>query len=74
MGSLVIGSFGILGQNRIKRLMAYSSINHVSFILLGMSCCNLVGLSTTIIYLLVYSLTSVCFFWFVIEFEMYNYW
>ena len=62
MGSLVIGSFGIIGQNRIKRLMAYSSINHVSFILLGMSCCNLVGLSTTIVYLLVYSLTSVCFF------------
>lgn len=62
MGSLVVGSFGIVGQNRIKRLMAYSSINHVSFILLGMSCCNLVGLSSTIIYLLVYSLTSVCFF------------
>jgi NADH:ubiquinone oxidoreductase subunit 2 (subunit N) len=38
LGSLLIGSFGIIGQNRIKRFMAYSSINHISFILLGLAC------------------------------------
>jgi NADH-quinone oxidoreductase subunit N len=66
-GSLVIGSFGIIGQNRIKRLMAYSSINHVSFLLLGMACGNLTGLCITILYLLVYSLTLLIFFGFVLN-------
>jgi NADH-quinone oxidoreductase subunit N len=61
-GSLLIGSFGIIGQNRIKRLMAFSSINHVSFLLLGIACGTLSGLVTTLLYLIVYSLTLFFFF------------
>lgn len=67
LGSLIVGSFGIIGQNRIKRLMAYSSINHVCFILLGMACGSLTGLTVTILYLLVYSLTSLIFFGFLLN-------
>lgn len=67
LGSLIVGSFGIIGQNRIKRLMAYSSINHVCFILLGMACGSLTGLSVAILYLLVYSLTSLIFFGFLLN-------
>jgi len=62
LGSLIVGSFGIIGQNRIKRFIAYSSINHVSFILLGMACGTLTGLTITIVYLVVYSLTLLLFF------------
>ena len=62
LGSLIIGSFGIIGQNRIKRFVAYSSINHVSFILLGMACGSLTSLSVTILYLVIYSLTLSYFF------------
>lgn len=67
IGSLLIGSFGIVGQNRIKRLMAYSSINHVSFILLGMACGSLSGLASTLLYLIVYSLTLLLFFGFILN-------
>lgn len=67
LGSLIIGSFGIVGQNRIKRFMAYSSINHVSFILLGMSCGSTTGLAVTILYLLVYSFTLLLFFSFALN-------
>jgi NADH-quinone oxidoreductase subunit N len=66
-GSLVVGSFGVIGQNRLKRLMAYSSINHVSFILLGMACGSLTGLTIALLYLLVYSLTSLVFFGFLLN-------
>jgi len=62
LGSLIVGSFGIIGQNRIKRFMAYSSINHISFILLGMSCASLSSLTVSILYLLVYSFTLLFFF------------
>ena len=47
--------------------MAYSSINHVSFILLGMACESLTGLTITIMYLLVYSLTLLIFFGFMLN-------
>jgi NADH-quinone oxidoreductase subunit N len=47
--------------------MAYSSITHVSFILLGMSCGTLSGLAATITYLLVYSLTLLAFFGFMLN-------
>ncbi len=66
-GSLIIGSFGIIGQNRIKRLMAYSSINHVSFLLLGIGCGSLTGLVSNLIYLAVYSLTLLLFFSFILN-------
>lgn len=62
IGSLIIGSFGIIGQNKIKRLMAYSSISHVSFLLLGVACGNLNSLSITILYLIIYSFTLLIFF------------
>jgi NADH-quinone oxidoreductase subunit N len=47
--------------------MAYSSINHVSFILLGMACGNLMGLTSTLLYLLVYSVTLLAFFGFILN-------
>ena len=36
VGSLVIGSVMGLTQNRIKRLLAYSTINQMGFILMGL--------------------------------------
>jgi len=68
-GSLIIGSFGIIGQDRVKRLMAYSSINHVSFILLGMACnsSNHQGLTSSLLYLIIYTLTLLVFFGFILN-------
>ena len=47
--------------------MAYSSINHVSFILLGMACGSFTGLASTLLYLLVYSLSLLLFFGFMLN-------
>ena len=47
--------------------MAYSSISHVSFILLGMACGSLSGLTVSIVYLLIYSLTLLLFFGFMLN-------
>jgi len=40
IGSIVVGSLGALKQIRIKRFLAYASINQVGFLFLGLSCCN----------------------------------
>ena len=35
--SMALGSFAAIGQNNIKRLMAYSSIGHIGFALVGLA-------------------------------------
>ncbi len=53
--SLIVGSFGALFQQNIKRLLAYSSIAHMGFILLGLTVANVpLFLSAVLKYLLIY--------------------
>ncbi|MFV9875961.1 MAG: NADH-quinone oxidoreductase subunit NuoN [Rickettsiales endosymbiont of Dermacentor nuttalli] len=52
--SMVIGALGAIYQNNIKRLLAYSSINHIGYILLGISLANINGIQSSLMYLLVY--------------------
>lgn len=37
LASIVVGALGAIGQSNIKRLMAYSSINNVGFMLVGLA-------------------------------------
>ncbi|WP_275428058.1 proton-conducting transporter transmembrane domain-containing protein, partial [Enterobacter hormaechei] len=37
IASMVLGSFAAIGQSNIKRLMAYSSIGHMGFALVGLA-------------------------------------
>ena len=37
IASMVLGAFAAIGQNNIKRLMAYSSIGHMGFALVGLA-------------------------------------
>ena len=62
IGSMFIGGLGAIKQVRIKRFIAYTSINQIGFIFLGISSCNLTGLTAAIIYLILYSVMSVSFF------------
>ncbi len=62
IGSMLIGSLGAIKQVRIKRFIAYTSINQVGFIFLGLASCNLTGLTASIIYLIIYSVMGVSFF------------
>lgn len=60
--SLLVGGFGALYQTKIKRLVAYSSISHMGFLLLGLSSMTLQGLQATSIYLFIYLLLTINFF------------
>nr|QWK44998.1 NADH dehydrogenase subunit 2 [Analipus japonicus] len=60
--SLFIGCFCGLGETKIKRLLAFSSVGHVGFLCLGLSCGNLEGVQGVLFYLLIYMLTS-SFLW-----------
>lgn len=57
--SLAVGSFGAIFQKNFKRLLAYSSIGHVGFILLGMAMLTKDGFSACILYMLIYAVISI---------------
>ncbi|HEX7460322.1 MAG TPA: NADH-quinone oxidoreductase subunit N [Acidimicrobiales bacterium] len=52
--SLVLGAVVALTQRDVKRMMAYSSINHVGFILLGVEACSARGVSASLYYVFTY--------------------
>jgi NADH-quinone oxidoreductase subunit N len=55
VASLVIGNFAAITQTNVKRLLAYSSISHAGYILLGLVAGNATGLKGIGIYLAVYA-------------------
>jgi NADH-ubiquinone oxidoreductase chain 2 len=56
--SLIIGSILGLAQSRIKRLYAYSTINHLGFILLALSINSLESIQAFMFYLIQYSMSN----------------
>jgi len=60
--SIFIGAIGGLNQTRFKRLIGYSAIGHMGFILLGLSMSSVKGLSASIIYITVYIIMSINIF------------
>lgn len=62
IGSILIGCFGALLQYRIKRFLAYTSINQVGFLLLGLSTSTINGLTTSFLFLFVYLIMNIIFF------------
>ena len=57
--SLVLGAFVALRQRDVKRMLAYSSINHAGFILLGVSAGTARGASASLYYLFVYMFMTI---------------
>jgi hypothetical protein len=66
--SLIIGAIGGLFQLNIKRLLAFSAISHVGFLLLALAINNKVSLESFIFYLGQYSLTNLNIFLILITF------
>jgi NADH-quinone oxidoreductase subunit N len=58
LASIVLGALGAIGQGNIKRLMAYSSINNVGFMLVGLAAATPGGASAVLVYLAIYVVTS----------------
>tara|TARA_B100000686_G_scaffold340281_1_gene415730 strand:- start:798 stop:1865 length:1068 start_codon:yes stop_codon:yes gene_type:complete len=52
--SLILGSIAAVNQNNIKRLLAYSSISHMGFILIGILTANDLGVKSAQLYISIY--------------------
>jgi NADH-quinone oxidoreductase subunit N len=59
VASMILGSVAAIGQNNIKRLMAYSSIGHVGFALVGLSAGTFEGIRGLLIYLTIYVVMNI---------------
>jgi NADH-quinone oxidoreductase subunit N len=51
---MVLGSFAAIGQKNIKRLMAYSSIGHMGFALIGLAAGTVEGAQGVLVYISIY--------------------
>src|SRR5690242_2781485 len=54
IASMVLGSFAAIGQKNIKRLMAYSSIGHMGFALVGLASGTVEGAQGVLLYVAIY--------------------
>ncbi len=54
IASMVLGGFVAINQTNIKRMMAYSSIGHVGYALIGLAVGNEVGVRGILIYMAIY--------------------
>jgi NADH-quinone oxidoreductase subunit N len=54
LASMVLGSFAAIGQTNIKRLMAYSSIGHMGFALVGLAAGTQEGAQGVLVYIAIY--------------------
>ncbi len=60
--TMVVGAVLAVTQTDVKRMLAYSSVAHTGFILVGVIALNRQGLSGTLFYLLTYGLTTLASF------------
>ncbi len=54
IASMALGSFAAIGQRNIKRLMAYSSIGHMGFALVGLAAGTEQGVQGVVVYAIIY--------------------
>ena len=54
IASMLLGSFAAIGQKNIKRLMAYSSIGHMGYALVGLAAGNQTGVTGVMLYMAIY--------------------
>jgi len=67
--SMFLGSIAGIGQRDIKRLMAYSSIAHVGFALIGLAAGTVYGVQAMLIYMAIYVVMNVGTFAFILSME-----
>ena len=59
IASMLLGSFAAIGQTSIKRLMAYSSIGHMGYALIGIAAGTQAGIRGVLVYLVTYVFMNV---------------
>ncbi|AWC23452.1 NADH-quinone oxidoreductase subunit N [Aminobacter sp. MSH1] len=66
IASMVLGAFAAIGQKNIKRLMAYSSIGHMGYALVGLAANSEAGVRGVVIYMLIYLVMTLGTFAFIL--------
>lgn len=56
--SMVIGALAAIGQENIKRLLAYSSVSHMGFALMGLATGTVNGIQASLVYIAIYVVMS----------------
>jgi NADH-ubiquinone oxidoreductase chain 2 len=59
---MILGAFAALSQNKIKRLLAFSSIGHIGYLLIGFSCGTIEGIQSLLIGLFIYVVMTINIF------------
>ncbi len=59
IASMLLGAFAAIGQTNIKRLMAYSSIGHIGYALIGLAADSEAGTQSVLVYLAIYLFMTV---------------
>ncbi len=67
--SMFLGAFAAIGQTNIKRLMAYSSIGHMGYALMGLAAGTVAGVQSLLIYMAIYVTMNVGVFAFILNME-----
>lgn len=67
--SMFLGAVAAIGQRDIKRLMAYSSIGHIGYALMGLAAGTVLGVQGLLIYLAIYVVMNVGTFAFILSME-----
>ena len=62
LASMILGAVAAIGQSKIKRLIAYSSIGHIGFALAGISTNTITGYSSSIAYISIYMIMNLGIF------------
>ncbi|MEZ5690340.1 MAG: NADH-quinone oxidoreductase subunit NuoN [Rickettsiales bacterium] len=62
ISSMLVGAFGGIAQNNIKRMLAYSSIGHVGFMFMAIAAGGQDGVQSVLIYLCIYVFMSIGMF------------
>ena len=65
--SMFLGAFAAIGQTDIKRLMAYSSIAHMGYALMGLAAGSVLGVQAMLIYMAIYVTMNVGTFAFILS-------
>ncbi len=57
--TMTVGNIAAITQSNVKRMLAYSSISHAGYILIGLIAGNNTGLTAVGLYLLIYTFTNI---------------
>src|SRR5262249_37719661 len=57
--TMTVGNIAAITQSNVKRMLAYSSISHAGYLLIGFIAGNETGLTAVALYLLIYTFTNI---------------